>query len=302
MGSRLSAVIDTVYNSKRREFLGRDGARWGKLGIFYFFFYLGLGAFFCTMLAVFMALTPRDRPRYHAKTSCMRTRSIPLSPGLGFRPQLDIEKNLILIDKNAFRIGLDPYVKSLNQYLRVYYWKHDNIGFNQTKTFKISNPGDCTSQNQYGYSNGKPCILVKMNKIVGFIPKPGYLSEDKHAFKSARCRSNSNAIAVHCYGEYPADADSIKNITYISENGYDNNCGSLETKWFPYEGKKERQDIYQAPYIWVQFNEVKPNVLINVMCRIFGANINFDRKSSRALTRFQIYVKNIPKSKLSGEI
>ncbi|CAF4222087.1 unnamed protein product, partial [Rotaria sordida] len=157
----------------------------------------------------------------------------------------------------------------------VNYWKQDNNnGFNQTKIFKISNPGDCILQNQYGFSNGKPCILVKMNKIVGFIPKPGYLLEDGHAFKSVGCRSNSNAIAIHCYGE----------------NGHDDNCGSLETKWFSYEGKKERQDVYQAPYIWVQFNEVKPNVLINVMCRIFGGNINFDRKSSRALTRFQIYI------------
>ncbi|CAF2760027.1 unnamed protein product [Rotaria sp. Silwood2] len=305
MGSRLSALVDTVYDSKRREFLGRDGARWGKLGMFYFFFYLGLGAFFCTMLAVFMALSPRDRPRYYSESSCMRTRTIPLSPGLGFRPQLDVERNLILIDKNASRNELNPYVKSLNQYLRVYYWKHNNVGFNQTKIFKISNPGDCTSQNQYGYLNGKPCVLVKMNKIVGFLPKSGYLSEDEHAFKSAGCRSNSNTIAVHCYGEYSADADNIQNITYISENSHDNNCGSIETKWFPYEGKKERQDVYQAPYVWVQFNEVKPNVLINVMCRIFGANINFDRKSSRALTRFQIYIRDIPKrvsSRKTGEI
>ncbi|CAF3683859.1 unnamed protein product [Rotaria sp. Silwood1] len=199
---------------------------------------------------------------------------------LGFRPQLDIEKNLILIDKTASRNELDPYVKSLNQYFRVYYWKHDNIDFNQTKKFTISNPGDCTAQNQYGYANGKPY---------------------EHAFKSAGCRSNSNAIAIHCYGEYPTDVDSIKNITYISENGHDNNCGSLEIKWFPYEGKKERQDVYQAPYVWVQFNEVKSNVLINVMCRIFAANINFDRKSSRALTRFQIYIKDIAKSKLSSK-
>ncbi|CAF3905157.1 unnamed protein product [Rotaria sordida] len=265
MGSRLSALIDAVYNSKRREFL--------------------------------------DRPRYHAESSCMRTRSIPLSPGLGFRPQLDIEKNLILIDKNTSRNGLNPYVKSLNEYLRIYYWKQDNNnGFNQTKKFKISNSGDCILQNQYGFSNGKPCILVKMNKIVSFIPKPGYLLEDEHAFKSAGCRSKSNAINIHCYGEYPTDADNIKNITYISENGHDNNCGSLETKWFPYEGKKEREDVYQAPYIWVQFNEVKPNVLINVMCRIFGENINFDRKASRALTRFQIYIKDIPKRIPSSKI
>ena len=52
-----------------------------KLGIFYFFFYLGLAGFFCAMLAVFMALTPRDEPRYSAEDSQMGTRSNPLSPG-----------------------------------------------------------------------------------------------------------------------------------------------------------------------------------------------------------------------------
>ena len=33
------------------------------------------------------------------------------------------------------------------------------------KPFKIGNPGDCTSENQYGYPKGKPCVLVKMNKV-----------------------------------------------------------------------------------------------------------------------------------------
>ncbi|CAF4967490.1 unnamed protein product, partial [Rotaria sp. Silwood1] len=61
-------------------------------------------------------------------------------------------------------------------------------------------------------------------------------------------------------------------------------------------GKKERQDVYQAPYVWVQFNQVKPNILINVMCREFAANISFDRKSSRALMRVQIYIRDLPKS------
>ncbi len=30
MGSRLASFGGTLYDSKRREFLGRDGARWGK--------------------------------------------------------------------------------------------------------------------------------------------------------------------------------------------------------------------------------------------------------------------------------
>ena len=60
-------------------------------------------------------------------------------------------------------------------------------------------------------------------------------------------------------------------------------------------GKKDRKDVYQAPYIWVQFLEPKPNVLINVLCRVYGENIDFDRKTARALTRFQIFVNDAPK-------
>lgn len=52
-----------------------------KLGIFYFFFYLGLTGFFCAMIAIFMFITPRDTPRYVSEQSCMQTRSNPLSPG-----------------------------------------------------------------------------------------------------------------------------------------------------------------------------------------------------------------------------
>lgn len=61
-------------------------------------------------------------------------------------------------------------------------------------------------------------------------------------------------------------------------------------------GKENRKDVYQAPYVWVQFNQPKLDVLINVICRIYGENIDFDKKTARALTRFQIYVKSALKS------
>jgi len=141
-----------------------------------------------------------------------------------------------------------------------------------------------------------------MNKMVGFQPKPGSMPQDKTAYQA--CQHKPNAIAVHCYGEYPADVDNIGPMTYISENGWDNKCGSLETSWFPYHGKHNRKDYYQAPYVWVQFNHPKPNVLINVICRVYGQNIDFDKKASRALTRFQIYVEDLPRrapSSRSGE-
>lgn len=324
MGSKISSLCNSIYDSKRREFLGRDGARWAKLGIFYFFFYIGLAGFFCAMLAVFMAISPRDRPRYYLEESRMRTRSNPLSPGLGFRPQPDVEKNIIVIDRSADRDEVNQYARNLDHYLHVYYSNEtrpskkrtddddddaaadknnnnrdddddDDESRPKVKPFTIRNAGECNSAQQYGYAAGRPCVLVKMNKIVGFKPKPGAPSSEKAVYQAAGCRTLPNAVAIHCYGEYPADVDNLGDITYISENGQDRRCGALETKWFPYEGKVDRQDVFQAPYIWVQFTKPKPNVLINVICRVFGQNIDFDRKAGRALTRFQIYVKELNK-------
>ena len=62
-----------------------------------------------------------------------------------------------------------------------------------------------------------------------------------------------------------------------------------------FRGKVDRQDVYQAPYIWVQFPNPKPNTLINVLCRAYSRNIYYDKKAGRALTRFQIYVEDSSK-------
>lgn len=315
MGSRLSGLGTALYDPKRKELLGRDGARWGKLGVFYFFFYLGLAGFFCSMLAIFMAFTPRDRPRYDLEESRMQTRSNPLSPGLGFRPQPDGDKSLIVVKKNSNE--RNSYVDSLNKYLHVYYWKNDNFqrsdnGYGSyreprevSRKFSINNPGDCRNDTQYGFSRGRPCVLVKMNKIVDFKPIPGYRDNEAAEFQGTCGQSRPDAVSVRCFGEYPADVDNIGTVEYISENGHDRRCGSLKTDRFPYLGKHNRTDVYQAPYLWAQFTDPKPNVLINVICRVYGQNIHYDKKTGRGLTRFQIYLeegKRRDSSRRAGEV
>lgn len=296
MGSQLSAFGRGLYDPKRREFLGRDGARWAKLGIFYFFFYLGLAGFFCAMLSVFMAVTPRDRPKYNKESSMMQTRSNRFSPGLGFRPQPISDKNLILVDRQETNFNNSAYVKNLNQYLQIYYWTPDAENPVEKSRFTIRDQSQCTASNYYGFRNGQPCVLVKMNKIVDFKPIPGISQpEDKAVYQQAGIRDNPNEVPVYCYGEYPADVDNLGHVTYYSEDGRSDRYGTLRTNRFPYQGKSNRRDVYQAPYVWAQFTNAKKNVLINVVCRVFAKNINFDRKTSRGLTRFQIFIENLPK-------
>lgn len=80
-------------------------------------FYACLGSFFVGMLAVFMAIMPRDKPTYYGVSSTMNARVI--NPGLGFRPQVDVEDHLIIYDPNVAenKNGYKQYVDNLNHFL-----------------------------------------------------------------------------------------------------------------------------------------------------------------------------------------
>jgi hypothetical protein len=57
-----------------------------------------------------------------------------------------------------------------------------------------------------------------------------------------------------------------------------------------FSGKENRKDVYQSPYVWVQFTNITQDVLISVECRIFGRNIFYDKIAQRGSIRFQFYL------------
>lgn len=44
----------------------------------------------------------------------------------------------------------------------------------------------CSEENEYGYNSNKPCVLIKLNKLIDFIPK---------------IQSNSTGIEIKCYAD-----------------------------------------------------------------------------------------------------
>ncbi len=89
--------------------------------------------------------------------------------------------------------------------------------------FTIRNPGGCTNATEYGFRDGRPCVLVKMNKVrtnqfekiilhlsqvVGFIPEPGCKVSEKEAYAKV-CPDRKDAIGVHCHGEVIINKNQI---------------------------------------------------------------------------------------------
>lgn len=120
--SKLAGLGKFIWNSRTKEFCGRDGASWAKVSLFYAIFYTCLGSFFVGMIAVFMQIMPWDRPTYIGEDSVMAMRG--LNPGLGFRPQIDVEDSMIkynpsIVDEKD--LGYKKQVSNLKNFLDAKY-------------------------------------------------------------------------------------------------------------------------------------------------------------------------------------
>ena len=50
------------------------------------------------------------------------------------------------------------------------------------------------------------------------------------------------------------------------------------------------QEGYQAPFVMVRFENPKPGVLINVECKAWAENIEYNRKDGEGTVHFELLV------------
>lgn len=89
-----------------------------KISLFYAVFYFCLASFFCLMLLMFMGNIPHDKPKYYGEESTMNMKG--LNPGLGFRPMIDVESDLISFNPKIFENptrGHLKYIRNLENFL-----------------------------------------------------------------------------------------------------------------------------------------------------------------------------------------
>ncbi|XP_069059593.1 potassium-transporting ATPase subunit beta [Pleurodeles waltl] len=110
--------------------------------------------------------------------------------------------------------------------------------------------GECSGEEDknYGFQDGKPCFVIKMNRIIGFVP------------------GNTTAPYVNC---------TSKNSAALGQVKYFPNGGNFSFDYFPYYGKKA-QPNYTNPLVAVKFVDVQRNVKIPVVCKIVGTKISTD--------------------------
>nr|XP_006115465.1 protein ATP1B4 [Pelodiscus sinensis]XP_006115466.1 protein ATP1B4 [Pelodiscus sinensis] len=256
-----------LWNSETRECMGRTVKSWGLILFFYLIFYMFLaGMFSFCMYGMLLTLRPYT-PTYRDRVS---------PPGVMIRPYL-----------HGFTIAFNvsepstwkPYVNSMHHFLQAYndniqeekniecpagrYFVQDGKESEEKKAcqFKRSQLENCSGIEDptFGYSTGQPCILLKMNRIIGYRPGSGI------------------PVSVNCAIQ-KGNESALRSVDFYPGNG------TFDLMFYPYYGKLTHIN-YTSPLVAMHFTDVKKNDIVPIQCRLKGEGIVNDASNDRFLGR-----------------
>ncbi|XP_043258252.1 sodium/potassium-transporting ATPase subunit beta-2-like [Colletes gigas] len=289
-----------VWNSETGQFLGRTGASWGKILLFYVIFYAVLAGFFGAMLTVFYQTLDPNAPKWQMNNSLIGN-----NPGLGFRPMpppSNVDSTLIWY-KASDEGNFLHWTRELDKFLEEYQKSSASANDAQKRMIcdydKRPTPGkvcdvdmtlwgQCTKENKYGFNRSAPCIFLKLNKIFGWKPEyytnssnlPSSMPSDlKKHIKQEEQGNRLDTVWVSCAGENPADVENMGAIQYIPRRGFPG-------YYFPFTNTPG----YLSPLVAVFFERPKYGVLINIECKAWAHNIIHDRFERRGSVHFELMV------------
>jgi sodium/potassium-transporting ATPase subunit beta len=284
--------MKSVWNSDKKEFIGRTGGSWAKIGLFYLIFYSCLAGFFAIMLVGFFSTIDDKAPTQQGMYSLIK-----MNPGMGFRPMVNIESTLIKFKAGAAST-YKKHIDNLEQTLEAYkkqnasnvincFSRDPNPKKEEVCEFEIGRLGNvCTKENDYGYKNGTPCVLLKVNKVYGWVPQP-FDNETladldnvhaQDAKTKLKGRIDSEFIGITCEGENEGDADNVFNVSYFPRSGF-------SVMYYPYLNFPH----YLPPLVFVQL-DVRKGALIQVWCKLWAKNIKHHKNDKAGSAHFELLV------------
>jgi sodium/potassium-transporting ATPase subunit beta len=282
--------MKSIWNSDKKEFIGRTGSSWAKIGLFYLIFYSCLAGFFAIMLVGFFSTVDDKAPTQQGMYSLIK-----MNPGMGFRPMPNVESTLIRFKANDYST-YEKHIKNLEETLAAYKDtdKANVINCNEREPkkkevceFDLSNLGNvCTKENDYGFKNGTPCVLLKVNKVYSWMPQPfdneSLADLDDHHAQDAKeklkDRIDPKYIGITCEGENEGDADNVYKVDYFPPKGF-------SYQYYPYFN----YDNYMPPLVFVQL-KVREGALIQVWCKLWAKNIKHHKNDKAGSTHFELLV------------
>uniref|UniRef100_A0A670ZKS0 Sodium/potassium-transporting ATPase subunit beta n=1 Tax=Pseudonaja textilis TaxID=8673 RepID=A0A670ZKS0_PSETE len=197
-----------IWNSEKKEFLGRTGGSWFKILLFYVIFYGCLAGIFIGTIQVMLLTVSEFQPKY-------QDRVVP--PGLTNLPRVSkMEISFNPSDPKSYNV----YVTQMETFLKGYEsTNQQDINFencgNEPSPPRDRGPfdgspgalpsckffrnwlGNCSGLDDpnFGYEDGKPCLIIKLNRVLGYIPK---LPQNDSIPPELLAKYNPNVLPIHC--------------------------------------------------------------------------------------------------------
>lgn len=289
-----------IWNPEDRTFLDRGGLAWARLIIFYIAFYTIIALIWAACFALFdFAVLNEDRPVLSGEQNVLR-----LNPSLSYIPQPDYYTSLIRYRNSRFS-SARKYIDDLVAFTQWYeeYGQQNILSANeQTRDcsadgknpdpmnfvcrFNLDVGRRCNAYVNFGFVDGDPCIVLKLNRVYGWVPDP--------VDEGISSNASNTGVLVKCQGRTPTDRDFIKQICYhYTSNGWDGTdgyCkegyGVFEQYFFPYL----KQVRYMSPLVFVEFKGITRNVVTMIECWAEAKNIKLDRTYRIGMVQFEILI------------
>lgn len=297
-----------MWNPETKEFLGRTGMSWLKIGVFYLVYYACLAGFFMLMLLAFFQTLHDDKPAWDSSNGIIGD-----NPGVGFRPMppnKQIESTLIWFRHGDSNGNWQDWVKRLEDHMTDY--KNEtyaaDLGAHSVEcgdkgqiapgeggVCKIDQDalfdGRCKNETDYGFKEGKPCIMIKLNKIFNWNPDPYESLEEmpedipqtiRDAFQlniEEGTPELNQRVWLECEGENPADKEHLGEVNYYPDRG-------VGVNFFPYTNQKG----YLSPVVFAQLENPTHGVMIAIECKAWAKNIDHDSMERKGLTHFELMI------------
>ncbi|XP_008307420.1 sodium/potassium-transporting ATPase subunit beta-3-like [Cynoglossus semilaevis] len=257
--------LNCLYNPRSGEFLGRTASSWGLILLFYLIFYTCLTGMFLLTMWVMLQTLDENVPTYQDRLA---------NPGLVIRPHA-AEISFNQSDSNNYNLHIQQLHHLLQKYndsiqkhndlcLFGEFTEQDDEPVKKVCQFMRSSLGDCSglSDTSFGFAEGKPCIIIKMNRVIGLKPKG-----DPYI----------NCTAV---GERPLQ------MQYFPSDR------RLDKMFFPYYGKKAHLD-YVQPLVAVKLllTQDDYNIDQTVECKVMGSDLLNDDSRDKFQGRVSFRVK-----------
>ncbi|XP_030633281.1 sodium/potassium-transporting ATPase subunit beta-3b [Chanos chanos] len=254
-----SSWKDFIYNPRTGEFIGRTASSWALIFLFYLVFYGCLAGMFSLTMWVMLQTLDDYTPKYRDRVA---------NPGLVIRPKsMDIGFNRTIPQQ------YDRYVKHLESFLQQYndtvqeknelcmvgeYFNQDDAAEKKVCQFKRSLLRQCSglADTTFGYAEGQPCVLVKMNRVIGLKPRGDpYIN----------CTAKRETPLQMQY--FPAE-------------------GRFDKMYFPYYGKKAHPN-YVQPLVAVKLLLTKQdyNSELTIECKVEGSDLRNNDERDKFLGR-----------------